>query len=284
MSNPDDLTKALKRIAKEKQAKTGSLNLSSLQLSELPEALGELEWLTGLVARWTSICDLAPLAGLGQLQILDCSETRVADLSPLWPRIQAGWAVKWGWDNSACVFVEGCPLICPPVEFAQDSPEAVVEYFEQLGDEQRPLNEIKVIFLGEGASGKTSLIKKLRGEAFDPGESQTHGIRIRKTPFAVADGHTVTAHLWDFGGQEVMHATHQFFLSQRCVYVLVLDSRKDDKAEYWLKHAGSFGGDSPVLVVLNKIDENPSFEVNRKVLREKYPRILQAILPARRWR
>ena len=35
----------------------------------------------------------------------------------------------------------------------------------------------------------------------------------------------------------------------------------------------SFGGDSPVLVVLNKIDENPSFELNRKFLQEKYPSI-----------
>lgn len=130
-----------------------------------------------------------------------------------------------------------------------------------------------MIFLGEGAAGKTSLIKLLRNESFDPKESQTHGIRIRKTPFKLADGQTVSAHLWDFGGQEVMHATHQFFLSQRCVYVLVLDSRKDEKAEYWLKHVHSFGARSPVLVVLNKIDENPSFEVNRKLLRDKYPQI-----------
>ena len=67
-----------------------------------------------------------------------------------------------------------------------------------------------------------------------------------------------------------MHATHQFFLSKRSLYVLVLDARKDEKAEYWLKHIRSFGGDSPTLIVLNKIDENPSFELNRKFLQEKY--------------
>jgi internalin A len=49
-----------------------------------------------------------------------------------------------------------------------------------------------------------------------------------------------------------------------------LDGRRDEKTEYWLKHIESFGGDSPILVVLNKIDENPSFEVNRKFLQEKY--------------
>ncbi len=170
------------------------------------------------------------------------------------------------------IILEGCPLYCPPLEFAEKGHDTVMEYFDQLGDDGKNLNELKVIFLGEGASGKTSLIRRLRKKDFNPKENQTHGIRIRKTPFDI-DGETVDAHLWDFGGQEVMHATHQFFLSQRCIYVLVLNSRTDDKAEYWLKHASSFGGKSPVLVVLNKIDENPSFDVNRKVLSEKYPQI-----------
>jgi len=248
------------------------LDISETKVSDLTP-LSELTKLRDLGIAFTSVANLECLTRLGQLETLSCSETEVADISLFSSRIKAGWPVEWDFGSLNSICVEGCPLICPPVEFAQDSPEAVVEYFEQLGDDRTPLNEIKVIFLGEGASGKTSLIKKLRGEDFDPKESQTHGIRIRKTPFMLDDGQTVTAHLWDFGGQEVMHATHQFFLSQRCVYVLVLDSRKDDKAEYWLKHAGSFGGDSPVLVVLNKIDENPSFEVNRKLLVEKYPSV-----------
>jgi hypothetical protein len=45
-----------------------------------------------------------------------------------------------------------------------------------------------------------------------------------------------------------MHATHQFFLSKRSLYILVLDGRKEEDAEYWLKHIESFGGDSPVLM------------------------------------
>ncbi len=32
----------------------------------------------------------------------------------------------------------------------------------------------------------------------------------------------------------------------------------------------SFGGDSPVIVVINKIDQNVSYDVNRKFLRDKY--------------
>ena len=70
-----------------------------------------------------------------------------------------------------------------------------------------------------------------------------------------------------------MHATHQFFLSKRSLYILVLDGRRDERPEYWLRHIESFGGDSPVLIVLNKYDANPGFDINRPFLQKKYPGI-----------
>ncbi|MCP4154182.1 MAG: hypothetical protein GY757_41030, partial [bacterium] len=103
-------------------------------------------------------------------------------------------------------------------------------------------------------------------------ESQTHGININTMEITQKNS-KIKIRLWDFGGQEIMHATHQFFLSKRSLYILVLDGRKDEKTEYWLNHIKSFGGDSPVLLVLNKIDQNSGFDVNRKFLSEKYPNI-----------
>jgi internalin A len=233
----------------------------------------------------TKISDLSPLTSLSKLEVFSCSETQVRDLLPLRHHIIAG--LEYVDSAPDIVFDElfedfgspqkyilgyGCEFVCPPSEFHKQS-QAVRDYFEELGDDGRKLNEVKVVFLGEASAGKTSLVKRLLGEDFDAEESQTHGIRIRRAPFVMDDGDTVTAHLWDFGGQEVMHATHQFFLSRRSIYVLLLNSRNDDQAEKWLKHAAGFGGRSPVLVVLNKVDENPSFEVNRKTLSEKYPQI-----------
>lgn len=241
--------------------------------------LATLKALRRLDCADTKVYDLSPLLGLSALQILHCPYTNISDLTPFLDRIENGFPVKWETnylladDKDSAIYVLDCPLIIPPVEFAMESPQAVRDYFEELGEDGRRLNEVKVVFLGEASAGKTSLVKRLMGEQFDDKESQTHGIRIRKMPFDMSDGDTVAAHLWDFGGQEVMHATHQFFLSQRSVYVLLLNSRNDDQAEKWLKYAESFGGRSPVLVVLNKIDENPSFDVNRKTLREKYPQI-----------
>jgi small GTP-binding protein len=163
------------------------------------------------------------------------------------------------------LFLSKNPLESPPLDIASKGIEAIRSYFKSLEGEKQPLNEVKVLLVGDGGAGKTSLVKQVLGEEFDRHEPQTHGINLRD--WKVEDIHV---HFWDFGGQEIMHATHQFFLSKRSLYILVLDGRRDEKTEYWLKHIASFGGNSPILVILNKIDENPSFEVNRKFLQEKY--------------
>lgn len=143
------------------------------------------------------IDDLSPLAGLRKLETLNCSDTHVTSLSPFAAKILSELKVFCeryrflaGVDVENAIFAKNCPLIIPPIECAVEGSDAVVEYFEQLGDNSRTLNETKVIFLGQGASGKTSLIKRLRNEPFDSKESQTHGIRIRKTRFD-ADGEDI---------------------------------------------------------------------------------------------
>ncbi|MBL0348656.1 MAG: hypothetical protein IPP54_26040 [Anaerolineales bacterium] len=86
----------------------------------------------------------------------------------------------------------------------------------------------------------------------------------------------IKLNIWDFGGQEIMHATHQFFLTKRSLYLLVLDSRltqEENRVEYWLKIIQSFGGESPVLIVGNKIDQHP-LDIDRTGLQKKYPNIV----------
>lgn len=168
--------------------------------------------------------------------------------------------------------LDGNPLISPPPEITYKGIEAICRYFSELEKSTQQLNEVKTLLIGDGAAGKTSLVKQLLGEAFDPHEDTTHGISIRGWE-QEANERKIRINIWDFGGQEIQHATHQFFLSKRSLYVLVLDGRKDERTEYWLRHVEAFGGDSPVLVVLNKIDSNPFFDVNRPFLREKYPGI-----------
>lgn len=173
--------------------------------------------------------------------------------------------------NSQIVLADN-PLEVPPLEIVSQGKYAIIEYFKSLENDEYLLNELKVLFVGEGSAGKTSLVKRIVGENFNQEENQTHGIDIRKWRIKDID-EEVQINFWDFGGQEIMHATHQFFLSKRSLYIVVLDGRKDEKVEYWLKHIESFGGSSSILIVINKIDQNSNFEVNRKFLQDKYPSV-----------
>jgi small GTP-binding protein len=243
------------------------------------------------------LTDISVLQGLSQLEELDLSNNLLTDISGLQRLSQLTWLdlknnkisqlsesiidmglkidvdIDITHDIPDTLFLYGNPLESPPVEIIRKGKEAIRTYFKSLKEGELPLNEVKVLLVGDGGAGKTSLVNRLMGKEFDKKEPQTHGININR--MEVKSGKvTINANLWDFGGQEIMHATHQFFLSKRSLYILVLDGRRDEKTEYWLKHIRSFGGDSPVLVVLNKIDENPSFELNRKYLMEKYGNIV----------
>jgi len=134
---------------------------------------------------------------------------------------------------------------------------------------------VRAIFIGDGAAGKTSLIRTLHGEAVVVGkEPMTPGIAIREWLVPKTE---IKARLWDFGGQVMSHSTHQFFLRTRCLYILLLDARAEinanDQAEYWLEHVKAFGKDAPVMLVGNKCDLT-RINLNMRALKEKYPNII----------
>ncbi len=163
---------------------------------------------------------------------------------------------------------------------APAAPTAILDYYFRTRKEAgRPLNEAKLILVGRGAAGKTSLVNRLIEDKFNRRQRKTDGIKITDWPRTLPNGDNIHLNVWDFGGQEIMHATHQFFLTQRSLYLLVITGREgteDEDAEYWLRIIESFGGDSPVIVVLNKINEH-AFNVNRRALQAKYPGIREFI-------
>ena len=171
------------------------------------------------------------------------------------------------------IMLSSNPIVKPPIEIITKGKAQIRDYFKSLKTEEtRNLNEVKLLLVGDGAVGKTSLVNRLRGKSFDQKEPPTHGINVDDW-IVTNNGEELKVHLWDFGGQEIMHATHQFFFSKRSLYILILDGRRDIKIEYWLKLIEILGGNSQVLVVINKIDETPAFEVNRKFYKYKYNNI-----------
>src|SRR5262249_31983516 len=98
------------------------------------------------------------------------------------------------------------------------------------------------------------LVKRISGHKMDLTEPETHGILISPLTLHCADG-DLKARVWDFGGQVILHSMHEFFLTARSLYLLVIEQRNDRAeadAKYWLQLIRSYAPKAPVVVALNK--------------------------------
>jgi internalin A len=242
---------------------TGSevTDVSGLVINLAP--LANLSALRTLDLSKTHVSDLAPLANLPALRSLYVSDTQVTDLSPLIGHIRRGVPVKWSsysWQGDG-ICVGDCPLTSPPPEIAKQGNDAILNYFsERAAGEIDHLYEAKMLILGEGGAGKTSLLTRLYrpGSPLPTEKETTKGISIYRHEFTMRNGRSFRLNVWDFGGQEIYHATHQFFLTHRSLYLLVDDTKKDYKSvsdegfKYWLELVEVFGGHSPILIFQNE--------------------------------
>ncbi|MEM7796420.1 MAG: COR domain-containing protein [Cyanobacteria bacterium P01_C01_bin.118] len=227
-----------------------NLYLQSNQIQKIPDSLAQLQSLKQLYLESNQIKEIPDsLESLEQLQKLDVRYNPL----PI------------------------APEILGPSE-ANEEPgpvSGIFNYCRQLrSGNVRPLNEAKLILVGQGSVGKTSLIKRLTKNSFNPNEEQTDGLSVSNWTLNV-NTKDVRLNVWDFGGQEIYHATHQFFLTKRSLYLLVCNCRtseEENRLDYWLKLIQSFGDKAPVIIVGNKRDEQP-LDINRKALRDKYPNI-----------
>ncbi len=123
-----------------------------------------------------------------------------------------------------------------------------------------------MLIVGQGGVGKTFLLNRLIHNK-TPDTVSTEGIDIHKWQFKTKQTDKFQANFWDFGGQAIYHATHQFFLTKRSLYLFVWEARLDDDIssfDYWLNTIKVLSGDSPVLVIQNKI------EARKKTLDQTY--------------
>lgn len=168
----------------------------------------------------------------------------------------------------------------------QDHLELVREHFaQQKVGELKPNNECKVLLIGNGKAGKTAIVNRIVNDDFDPKWDSTHGISL----FRQSLGDYVLNY-WDFGGQDLYHATHRLFMQKNAVYLLAwsLETEQpytDHRIEqadgtqvtrryenyglrYWLEYAKHLGKGSPMHVVQTKIGKDPIQDQSE--LRDEY--------------
>ncbi len=266
----NQLTSVPREIAK--LTNLATLYLGNNQLTRVPPEIAKLTNLRYLSLRENRLTRVPPvIANLSNLIYLSISRNQLTSVPPEISKLT----------NLIYLGLSGNQLPIPPETLANARDvKAIFAALAGLVGGKR-LNEAKMLVVGDGKVGKSSVVEQLLDRPFNPQKQTTLGVEINDEIQVVhsevkGEGEPVKLNIWDFGGQEIQHSTHQFFLTTRSLYLLVIDARKGDQLsniEYWLKLIESFGGDSPIIVVINQIDQlkgQRELNLDRNALKAKY--------------
>jgi GTPase SAR1 family protein len=161
----------------------------------------------------------------------------------------------WNWKTGTCLQVLKFEKRPSPtsVAFSPDVSRLVVGTFDSpifvyrlTGVRAAPPPEptrryvnAKVVLLGEGTVGKTSLAHRLIEDKYVV-KDRTHGMNVRPLELPLPPDATVDreALLWDLAGQEDYRLIHRLFLDETALALLLINPQKDDpfaEAGDWLK-------------------------------------------------
>jgi signal recognition particle receptor subunit beta len=134
-------------------------------------------------------------------------------------------------------------------------------------DDSKPWRRVKVVFLGNGRSGKTSLLRALADLPLEqsPDADTMHTIADKLQPSMldkVVDSVDVELSFWDFPGQLEYSGVQNYFMSDKqTVYVIVFSATDDSELQklqllFWLSSVVrcSSRGWVRVMIVCTKID------------------------------
>ena len=246
-----------------------SLDLSYNQLTSLPGEIVQLVNLQSLHLRRNKLTSLpGEIAQLSNLKDLVLSDNQIIDFPPEIGNLSL----------TRLTFGKN-PLVSVPPEIRRKGFRAILNFYKQLEQETDRLYEAKLLIVGEPGAGKTTLAKKIQDPNYQlqKDEISTEGINVIQWKFLFNDEKEFRVNIWDFGGQEIYHTTHQFFLTKRSLYALVVDTRKEDTDfYYWLNVVELLSENSPLLIVKNEKQERKR-EINERQLRGEFTNLKETL-------
>ncbi|MEH1958089.1 COR domain-containing protein [Nostoc sp.] len=256
-----------------------SLFLHCNQLSSLPPEIRQLTNLQSLYLYNNQLSSLPPeIRQLTNLQSLYLYNNQLSSLPPEIRQLT----------NLKKLDIRRNPVPIPPeilgpndLMQAPGDVNEILDFYFRVQDpaETEPFYEAKFLIVGEGGAGKTSLAKKIKDETYQlqPKEKSTEGIEVIQWHFTQPNGKDFRVNIWDFGGQEIYHQTHQFFLSKRSLYALVADTRKENTDFYWwLKVIELLSDKSPVIIIKNE-KQDRQCEVDGGQLRGEFDNLKEIL-------
>jgi Leucine-rich repeat (LRR) protein/GTPase SAR1 family protein len=150
----------------------------------------------------------------------------------------------------------------------------VQNFLKHRQEGKKPYRRMKLMVVGLAKKGKSTLVHRLADHGSFKwrrlfSDTKLHlkaktrqatvGIDITEMVLQPSKGEGITFGVWDFAGQEEYYATHQCFLTQRSIY-LVIWSLKDgikgiENLASWLCNIEACAPGSPVLIVGTHLDE-----------------------------
>ncbi len=132
----------------------------------------------------------------------------------------------------------------------------------------------KVVLLGDGAVGKTSLVRRFVVDEFSDDYVSTIGSKITKKIVEV-NGNELTFMLWDVLGQQGYTRVQAGSLYGATGAMLVVDLTRQETigsiVSYWLPKLREASGDVPVVILANKAD----LDTDRQLVEVFLPQIAQ---------
>ena len=172
--------------------------------------------------------------------------------------------------NLIKLIIDGLTNLSDPPRNVQRDAQDCVRYLNRKLRSTHKFYRMKLMVLGNQNRGKTTLVARLQGLNVGINQStvgvdisEWHyagGLRRRKYHFSI----------WDFGGYEEYYATHQCFLSERSMYLLVWNVKHGERGiqelKPWLDNIALRAPRSCVLIVsthLDCVEEGDRPEVDR---------------------
>lgn len=224
------------------------------KIRKIPNNIGKLKKLKKLVLSKNNLEELPSSIGkLTKLEVLDLRGNKLTSL----PK-EIGYL-----SNLSELLIDDNPWDETFTSIIKLGTDSLMAYLHSLLKKGKPHYETKVLLIGDGNVGKTSLVGSLRNEKFIENRPTTHGIEIDKIQLKHPKEKDVeiVLNVWDFGGQEVYRITHQFFFSRRSLYILVWNTRENmslTDISNWLDQLRIRVPDAKVVLVATHCEERPS--------------------------